>query len=98
MINKTSSKKLNLAVDQVGESERLPYLPTQIEVLVKAFDGKILTLYCPFDDEAFEVDLSEIDWTAPHLPHVSDYLQRFYINYNFANGRKEIYWVEDAWA
>ena len=70
----------------------------KIEGFVKAFDGKILVLHCLFYDEPFEVDLSEVDWTAPHSPHVSDYLQRFYINYNFANGWKEIYWVEDAWA
>lgn len=70
----------------------------KIEGVVKAFDGKILVLHCLFYDEPFEVDLSEVDWTAPHSPHVSDYLQRFYINRNIANGWKEIYWVEDAWA
>lgn len=70
----------------------------KVEAFIKAFDGKILVLHCPYDDEQFEVDLSEVDWTAPRSPHVSDYLQRFYINYNLANGWKEIYWVEDVWA
>lgn len=96
--NNPAAEKLNLLVDQAGENERLPCLPTQIEAVVKAFDGKILVLDCPYDDEPFEVDLSEVDWTAPHSPHISDYLQRFYINCNITNGRKEIYWIEDAWA